>query len=298
MTKNRQQCKCFNLMLFAIFLTISTFFLYKYCSYLSKEGMQSYESMKPSIKVLYKYQSGIEISKLGKHGKCLIIENEIQLCERKEKIYHEMIVHFPVMYLKQPLKNVVIIGGGDLMTLREVMKYYSIEKVFMLELEPKIVNLCEKYFDQSKYDDDQRVEIIYGDANETIDKILENFEDQMDLVVVDTTEDNTNNASIDTPDFFDKCFDLLNETGVIVKNGLVFKELFEAMEDKHTISYNVDIPYFQEKYFFTIVSNEENNIREVEIQKGNWYNYEIKTEFYNPRKHNKFIIYEEYIEDE
>ena len=168
----------------------------------------------------------------------------------------------------------------------------------MLELEPKIVNLCEKYFDQSKYDDDQRVEIIYGDANETIDKILENFEDQMDLVVVDTTEDNTNNASIDTPDFFDKCFDLLNETGVIVKNGLVFKQLFEDMEDKHTISYNVDIPYFQEKYFFTIVSNEENNIREVEIQKGNWYNYEIKTEFYNQRKHNKFIIYEEYIEDE
>ena len=70
------------------------------------------------------------------------------------------------------------------------------------------------------------------------------------------------------------------------------------MEDKHTISYNVDIPYFQEKYFFTIVFNEENNIREVEIQKGNWYNYEIKTEFYNPTKHNKFIIYEEYIEEE
>ena len=54
-----------------------------------------------------------------------------------------MIVHFPVMYIKQPLKNMVIIGGGDLMTLREVMKYYSIEKVFMLELKPKIINLCE-----------------------------------------------------------------------------------------------------------------------------------------------------------
>ena len=113
--------------------------------------MDNYESTTPHINVLYDDHSGIEISELGKYGRCLIIKNEIQLCEKDEHIYHEMIVHLPIMYIKKPLQNVVIVGGGDLMTLREVMKYNTIEKVFMLELDPTIVDLCEEYFNQSKY---------------------------------------------------------------------------------------------------------------------------------------------------
>jgi spermidine synthase len=296
MIKKCQQCGSYKMMLFVTFLLTTTFLLHKYCSFLTIEGMDNYESMKPSINVLYKDQSGIEISDLGKYGRCLIIENEVQLCEKQEHIYHEMIVHFPVMYLKNPLKNVVIIGGGDLMTLREVMKYYTIEKVFMLELDPTIVDLCEKHFNQSKYEDDQRVEIIYGDANDTIDTILKNHEEDIDLVIVDTTEDNTNNTSVDSPKFFTKCFDLLNNNGVVVKNGLFFKDMFETFDNTHIIPYNVNIPYFQEKYKFTIASNQENNIREVELQIDNWNDYEIKTKYYKPGKHINHIIYEEYNE--
>ena len=294
--KKCKECKSFKILLFVIFLFISTLLLYKYCEFLSREGMNNYETMKPVMKTLYNDDDGIEITKLGKFGKCLIINNEIQLCEKKEHIYHEMIVHLPIMYLKNPIKNVVIVGGGDLMTLREVMKYYTIKKVFMLELEPTIVDLCEEYFNQSKYEDDRRVEIIYGDANETIDEIMYKYSEKIDLVIVDTTEDNDDNTSVDTIDFFDKCFELLNKNGVLVKNGNFFKFMFEGLDDKYTIAYNVNIPYFQEKYYFTIVSNEDNNIRKTELQTNNWNNYEIKTKFYNPKKHNSYIIHEEYYE--
>ena len=51
-------------------------------------------------------------------------------------------------YLKNNVEYVTIIGGGDLMTLREVMKYKTIKKVFMLELNQEIVTLCKEYFDQ------------------------------------------------------------------------------------------------------------------------------------------------------
>ena len=296
-----QQCKSFNMLLFVTFLLLSTFLLHKYSAFLTKEGkegMNSYESRKPNISVLYKDRSGIEISKLGKYGRCLIIEDEVQLCEKQEHIYHEMIVHFPIMYLKKPLQNVVIIGGGDLMTLREVMKYYTIENVFMLELDPTIVDLCERHFNQSKYEDDQRVEIIYGDANDTIDSILDEYRGNIDLVIIDTTEDNTNNTSVDSPRFFKKCFKLLNNAGIIVKNGIFFKNMLERFDErsKTTISYNVNIPYFQEKYYFTIASNPENNIQKIDLQIDRWNDYEIKTKFYDPTKHNKHIIFEEYVE--
>lgn len=298
--KSGQNCDCFsnsfsfNLLLFIILLTISTFLLHTYCTLLPKEGMQNYESMKPNINILYKDRSGIEISELGKYGRCLIIDDEIQLCEKEEHIYHEMIVHLPVMYLNKPIKNVVIVGGGDLMTLREVMKYYSIKKVFMLELDESIVDLCEKHFNQSKFEDDPRVEIIYGDADDTINTILDKYKGKIDLVIVDTTEDNTNNTSVDSPRFFMKCFDLLNYAGLLVKNGTFFKNMFEDFDDKYTISYNVTIPYFQEKYYFTIASNQDNNIRRVNLQMDRWNDYEITTKFYKPKKHNRYIIYDEY----
>lgn len=279
---------------FFLFIIILTYLLYNYRCYLLKECMDDYESSKPSIEVLYKDRSGIEISNLGNYGRCLIIEDEIQLCEKDEHIYHEMIVHLPVMYLKRPIKNVVIVGGGDLMTLREVMKYYSIEKVFMLELDQTIVDLCEKHFNESKYEDDSRVEIKYGDANDTINEIMKKYYGEIDLVIVDTTEDNTNNTSVDSEKFFMKCFDLLNYNGILVKNGAFFKNMFEDFDKKYTISYNADIPYFQERYVFTIASNQENNIKERKINKEQWRDYEIDVKYYKPTNHNKYLIYESY----
>jgi spermidine synthase len=297
MLKKCKECKSFKSVIFLIFLILSTLLLHKYSTYLSKEGMNSYEEMKPSIDVLYKDRLGNEISNLGNYGRCLIINDEIQLCKKQEYIYHEMIVHMPTMYLKKDLQNVVIIGGGDLMALREVMKYHTIENVFILEIDSNVVDICEKYFNESKYEDDPRVEIIYGDANDTIENILENYEGEIDLVVIDTTEDNENNNSTDTPQFFTKCFDLLTDAGIIVKNGKNFKNILDNLDDKYTISYNVDIPYFQEKYYFTIASNAENNIHETDLQKDRWAEYEIKTDFYKPKNHNKYIIYKDYKEN-
>ena len=109
MLKKCQSRKSFNMLLFVVFLLLSTFLLHKYSSFLTKEGMDNYESTKPRINVLYDDDSGIEISELGQFGRCLIIEDEIQLCEKQEHIYHEMIVHLPVMYIKKPLEYVVIV---------------------------------------------------------------------------------------------------------------------------------------------------------------------------------------------
>ena len=58
--------------------------------------------------------------------RCLVLDNELQLCLSHEKKYHEFMTHFPGYYLNK-INNVLIIGGGDCMNLREVMKYNSIK---------------------------------------------------------------------------------------------------------------------------------------------------------------------------
>lgn len=87
----------------------------------------------------------IKIQKPTRLGKCLILDNEVQLCSSDEHKYHELMVHFPIYYLNV-LKNVLIIGGGDLMNLRELMKYSRIEKIVILELDKKVVETVVNFF--------------------------------------------------------------------------------------------------------------------------------------------------------
>jgi spermidine synthase len=283
-----------------VVLILSLIFLfyrsYKNTNIKPVEGMNNYYSNRPKSSVLIN-KDGVQITNLGKFGKCLVINNEIQLCDKDEHVYHEMIVHFPVQYLKTNLENVVIVGGGDLMTLREVMKYKTVKNVYILEINPKIVELCKTYFDQNEFPQDERVKIIYGDANETIHHILDTQQNKVDMVIVDSTEDNEDNLVIDQPDFFQKCLALLHKNGLLIKNGAYFKSLFESYYDLNTISYNVQIPYFQETYYFTIVAKTTNDIRKVEIGDSRWDYYNINTKFYNLKKHNKFIIHENYVDD-
>ena len=261
-----------------------------------QEGMtNTYYNKRPASINHYDNENGIEIVTLGDYGKCLVINNEIQLCDKNEYIYHEMLVHFPVQYLKKNIEYVVIVGGGDLMTLREIMKYKTIKNVIMLELNEEIVELCKEYFNEDDYSNDDRVKIIYGDANETINELLKKNKNKIDLVIIDSTEDSLENLSIDKPEFFFKCFELLNKQGIIVKNGAFFKKMFQNYHDITSISYNIEIPYFQEKYVFIIISKPENDIKKKEIDNSRWKYYNIETKFYDFENHNDYIIYEEYI---
>jgi spermidine synthase len=153
----------------------------------------------------------------NKYGinRCLILDKEIQLCKSHEKEYHEFITHLPIYYI-QNLERVLIIGGGDCMVLREVMKYNTIKKVDMLELDQEVINVSKKYFGQSTFNKDNRVNILIGDAQNTIDQLDNNY---YDLVILDLTEDGLNNSPLDSTNFFEKCKNKLKKDGILVKNG-------------------------------------------------------------------------------
>ena len=282
------------LLLLCIFIIIFSMIYFENKRQRHFENMENYYKTRPKINTLYKDDNNVEISELSDYGKCLIINNEIQLCSKKENIYHEMIVHFPTQYISKNIENVVIVGGGDLMTLREVMKYKTIKKVYMLELSETIVELCKEYFNQNDFSDDNRVEIIYGDANKSIDDIIRIHKEDIDMVIVDTTEDNEANLPIDTPSFFYKCFLLLNKTGILVKNGIGFKQLFEEYDDLDTITYKINIPYFQDLYTFVIASKKSNKIKKHNIDHKKWNMYNIQTQVYNIKDHSSYIYYDEY----
>jgi len=211
------------------------------------------------------------------YDKCLLLNNEPQLCNNDEKEYHELIVHFPAYYISN-IEKVLIIGGGDCMCLREIMKYSTIKHVDMLELDKKVIEVSKKFFNIDAYENDPRVNIIIGDATKQILKLKNN---EYDLIIVDTTEDGFINLPIDEFDFYKKCKTKLKKEGILIKNGdrtlniLSVSKLFKYMEIIDLADISVIGDY---KFIFgsDTIDFRKTNMKNKELPKFNLKKYKYK----------------------
>merc|ERR1712117_466621 len=99
-------------------------------------------------KVLFKDKSDYQdvlVFDSTDYGRVLVLDGVIQLTERDEMAYQEMIVNVPMMSHPEP-KNVLIIGGGDGGVLREVARHESVENIVMCEIDKMVVDVAKEYF--------------------------------------------------------------------------------------------------------------------------------------------------------
>jgi spermidine synthase len=81
----------------------------------------------------------ILVFKSKTYGTVLVLDGVIQVTERDEFAYQEMIVHLPMFGSKNPPKKVLIVGGGDGGVLREVVKHSSVEEIHMCEIDEQVI---------------------------------------------------------------------------------------------------------------------------------------------------------------
>jgi Spermidine synthase len=98
----------------------------------------NYEVHKHAFKdVVCQVQSSIQkiiIVNTYNYGRCLILDNEFQSAEMDEFIYHEALVH-PSLILHPGAESVLILGGGEGATLREALRYKSVKKAVMVDID-------------------------------------------------------------------------------------------------------------------------------------------------------------------
>ena len=120
----------------------------------------------------------------GKPGYRLYLNGNLQFAERDEYRYHEALVH-PVMAAHGAPKRVAVLGGGDGMAVREVLKYPSVESVVLVELDPAMTQLFSQHPMLTKLNanalTDPRVKIVNTDAFQW----LQADTDMFDVVIVD-----------------------------------------------------------------------------------------------------------------
>lgn len=145
-------------------------------------------------------------------GKILALDGVVQLTERDEFFYHEMLVHV-VMNSHPDPRKVVVIGGGDGGTVREVLKHKSVEKVYFVEIDREVIRVSKKYFPSvSSGIDDPRVELHVMDGAE----FVKSRHSEIDLVIVDSTDIVGFAKSLFTKKFFRSIKNCLTENGMVV----------------------------------------------------------------------------------
>eukprot|EP00551_Chaetoceros_affinis_P011297 CAMPEP_0203674192 /NCGR_PEP_ID=MMETSP0090-20130426/15213_1 /ASSEMBLY_ACC=CAM_ASM_001088 /TAXON_ID=426623 /ORGANISM="Chaetoceros affinis, Strain CCMP159" /LENGTH=383 /DNA_ID=CAMNT_0050539999 /DNA_START=109 /DNA_END=1260 /DNA_ORIENTATION=+ len=166
-------------------------------------------------------------------GKTLVTDGKTQSTQIDEHMYHETLVHPPLIQAglnnlissdsdgnissdKKP-KRVFIGGGGELATAREVLRHKSVEKVVMVDLDEKVVEVSKKYLPEwggEGVASNPRLELIIGDAHE----YLLNCEDKFDVIIMDISDPIEAGPGIMlyTQEFYQRARTLLNDNGVFV----------------------------------------------------------------------------------
>jgi spermidine synthase len=198
----------------------------------------------------------IDIVELKNWGKTLYLDSKIQSSQIDEKVYHESLVHPSVLLHPNP-ENVLIIGGGEGATLREVLKYKQLKSAIMVDIDGELVNLCKKYMPEwsSGAFEDKRAELIIDDAK----KFIENTDKKFDIIISDLTEPLYDGPSkyLFTVEYYKKLYDLLNPEGIIVlQSGPAFPGLTGFMGSvNQTLKqvFNEVIPYQSFILSFSII---------------------------------------------
>ena len=127
----------------------------------------------------------VTIADTYNYGRTLFLDDRVQSSEGDSFIYHEAMVHPPMLLHPGP-KRVLIVGGGEGETLRTVLEYRSVEQAVMVDIDGELVKLCAKHLPEWSGGAfrDRRAKVVIQDAR----GYLERHRQQYDVIVIDLPE--------------------------------------------------------------------------------------------------------------
>lgn len=226
-------------------------------------------------------------------GTFFTLDGLMMVNEKDEFIYHDMIVH-PAFATNPNIKKVLIIGGGDGGTAREVLRYPSVEEVVMVEIDEQVFRLCQQYLPVTAngVEEDKRMELRFEDGL----AYVKNAPDaSFDLILVDSTDPISVGEGLFTTAFYQECYRVLNKDGILINQheSPYFAEYAENMRKARkkikaifpiTNVYQYHMPtYPSGHWLFGFASKTFDPIKDINVEA--WKNVGLKTKYYNTDLH-------------
>ncbi len=169
-------------------------------------------------KVLYNEQSPyqkIDIVESPQFGRVLLLDDMVMLTERDEFIYHEMIAHVPLFVHPNP-RQVLVIGGGDGGTVRELLRHETVQHVDLVDIDEMVTKACLKFIPSVAGKLlSERVNCVFRDGV----KFVKETGKRYDIIIVDSTDPDTVGEGLFTREFYQDCYRILNDDGILVNQS-------------------------------------------------------------------------------
>jgi spermidine synthase len=161
------------------------------------------------------YQT-IDVYRTTHWGNLMAIDGFVMLTTRDNFLYHEMMSH-PALFSHPDPKRVLIIGGGDCGTLREVLAHEAVERATQVDIDEQVTRLSEKYFPElCERNDDPRAELLFDDGLAHV-KGLE--PGSVDVIIVDSTDPIGPAEGLFGPEFVADCHRALADGGFFLQQS-------------------------------------------------------------------------------
>lgn len=161
-----------------------------------------------------KYQD-ILVFESTDYGNVLVLDGVVQVTERDEFSYQEMITHLAMMSHPDP-RRVLVVGGGDGGVLREVVKHPSVDSVTLVEIDEQVVNASKKFLPSLAVGfQHPKVHLHIGDGI----SFLQSCAAEFDVIITDSSDPEGPAESLFGSEYFKLLHAALSDTGVIITQG-------------------------------------------------------------------------------
>jgi spermidine synthase len=167
-------------------------------------------------KVLHSVQSQyqkVDVFETTGFGRVLTLDGLMMTSERDEFVYHEMISHIPLLATKNP-KRVLVIGGGDGGTLREVLRHDCVEEAVLCEIDGEVVEAARRFLPSLAVGlNHPRAKVHIADGVEFVKKCEKN---SFDVVIVDSADPIGPGVGLFSGEFYQHVKSILTENGIVI----------------------------------------------------------------------------------
>lgn len=209
----------------------------------------------------------IEVFASSYFGKVLALDGVIQLTEKDEFFYHEMLTQVPLHTHPSPEK-VLIVGGGDGGCLREVLKHASVCQVTLVELDAEVIKVSQRHFPSlASGFTDPRTRVVIADGA----IFLAENRDSYDVMIVDSTDPVGPARSLFSDEFFALAVRAVGDEGIFVTQS-------------ESLHYHLDFvrqvqQALSAHFKFTALYTQA-----LATYPGNWWTFSIASPRYDPRQ--------------
>ena len=241
----------------------------------------------------------IEIFETEYFGTLMVIDGCVMLTDRDNFIYHEMMTH-PAIYTHINPKRVLIIGGGDCGTLKEVLKHEEITEVWQVEIDERVTRLAEQFFpDLCDRNNDPRARFYFGDG---IKWVTDTEPQSFDIIIVDSTDPVGPAEGLFSKSFYQQCHKALRKGGILIQQSesplfhmnliMSIRTAMKESDYSDVVTLNFPQCTYPSGWWSATMAGKENSLTNIRIQDA--VDKPFDTRFYNLNIHQAALAYPEF----